>query len=611
MNFFRSIDTYLLERFPILWHSKLVYLLFAGIVFALLFFGAGHVLTDLDAMKQVYNLGDYYGDSYAVLFHVILTLIVLCFWALAFFKKNAVRHFYPLKRLYFTRLYLCIALGFFAVFSAPLSFQAGVRMKIRSTVSLEELQKDARTSNLALAFLPREGAQYPLSERVYPKPFPLTILYNDAPENLDWKLDLNYKYVSSNGDTLFYYPNEHPEYTVRPTGYGAYQLFHVKEVNRYVNCSNLSVYYVQDFYIPDSTERILENDVLNYATIRFPGSFEPIANYKAGSSFYDYYYEPDYESQAYIMDTLEYIEFTQHYAPKIHRWVLNDRKDSIRAAVKGFREVLEKYDIPVSLDERIVAHVLSEEEYYDIPVFINDNMNNYDGSIRSSEYFLKKIQRDPVKFRTAMKTGTHFMGFEFSELERLYQNAQYGYAKGNSHYPMDSETILLTVITVLSLAFAFLFLLFDFTNFIQFLIAIPAAGVLMILTGLGVVLIELTVRGDYQARETYTVMLFFTVECLVLMLSIFSVFSRAFGKRFAGVLLNIGYMAAPFFPVMLIILLAQLTQTYHYDGCDYINYEYRSVFWEIADTPWIMIPLSTLSAICYFALIKRWYAKEE
>jgi hypothetical protein len=275
MNFFRSIDTYLLERFPILWHSKLVYLLAAGLVIWLGFYGAGYALTDLALIRNS-SLNDYFFESYTVVIHIVLSIIVLCFWALAFFKKNAVRHFYPLQRFYFTRLYLCIAAGFLAIFSAVLPFQMGVRAKVRQLLPKEELQRDARTLNLALAFVKNgtDDALYYLSNRAYPEPFPLTVTHNPDPEFHPWQTG-EYFCVAENGDTMDYDPGAFPERNLRVNHAGLYQLLQAKEMSSGEDCYDHTWYFVTGAYVPDSTERILEGDILNYSEVHFPGAYKP------------------------------------------------------------------------------------------------------------------------------------------------------------------------------------------------------------------------------------------------------------------------------------------------------------------------------------------------
>lgn len=605
MKLFRSIDTYLLERYPILWHSKLLYLLLAGAVFWLGFFGAGFALTDLEIVKRR-SMNDYFVESFALLFHVVLTIIVLCFWALAFFKKNAVRHYYPLQRFYFTRLYVCIALGFLALFSAPIPFQMGVRAKIHSFVTPEELQKDARTLNLALAFLRagNEDGAYGIENRSWPKPFPLSVMHTPDPELYEWPTD--FQTVNSAGDTATYFADDFPEHSVELNSLGLYQFFWAREIHRNVNCYDDSYQLITNFWVPDSTMRVLDNDILNYSDIRFPGSYAPIGSYvpEADNDYFDYHAG---EAFAKFYVTPQHLdEFRTHYAPTIHRWVNNDRKDSIAATIRDFKKILTKYEIPHSLDERIITWILSKEEYVDLPQFLREDYT--EGRMFYSDRFLAHIHHNPEAYYESLEGYNPQMGYDVFGIDMLYENAAYAYKMGRQ-YEFSSDLIYFTIVLIVALALALLFLQFDFTNFVQFLIAIPSAGVIMILCGFGAALIDMSVHRE---EEKYILTMIFLVILSLLMLSVLSVLGRGFNKRFAGVVLNVGYWAAPLLPIFFILTMSMFTRVRDYDACGHELYWRDDNFWmSLLENPWAMIPVCVTAAACYFALIKRWYAKEE
>ena len=140
MKFLRKFDTFLLENYPVLWRSKVFYLLATGALLWVVFYLVGYAITDLNTLLTC-SIDKRYEDTYAVLFHAILVLIILSFWALHFYKKNAIRHYYPLKRFYLLKLFFSILIGILPLVTIIVPFQAGVRAKARDLVDLETLQK--------------------------------------------------------------------------------------------------------------------------------------------------------------------------------------------------------------------------------------------------------------------------------------------------------------------------------------------------------------------------------------------------------------------------------------------------------------------------------------
>ena len=76
MKFIKRFDTYLLENYPLIWLSKLPYVVAGGLLLNLVFFLIGFGLVDLNFLKND-SIGYYYGNSIVVLLHVITAIIAL------------------------------------------------------------------------------------------------------------------------------------------------------------------------------------------------------------------------------------------------------------------------------------------------------------------------------------------------------------------------------------------------------------------------------------------------------------------------------------------------------------------------------------------------------
>jgi hypothetical protein len=575
MKLLRAFDTYLLEHHPILWHSKVTYLLLTGIVFWLAFFGAGYLLMDIELLKNT-GISRYYENSYAMLVHVLLVIIAFSLWALFFFKKNAVRHYYPLSRWYFTRLFVCMAIGFLAIVTANIPFDYGVRLKTRSLLDLGEMQQDAQAANLAMPFLP-SGDVYYLSKRTFPEPFPLREIILDENDSTWNDGDLHYE--DSAGNILQYRAIDHPENTVRIDDRN-YQLLKVKHISDETPCYNTTYDLITDYWVPDSSFALHRTSILNYSGVSFPGAFKkgPYTPLTAGYG--------NYPGK----------EYAEHYAPTVHRWVHADQKDSIVYAIGQLEKVLQRYSIGYAWDKQRIAAYLSECRYTDFNTdFIDDNPYN-----KELKWYERRLPG--VNLRDLSNEGMYTMGYNKEDLETLYENAEVAY-----YHEFDEETAWSLV--VLATVLALLFLLFDFAHLIHFLIAIPVSGALMILTAMGAVTITYLTRSHHH-EEFYGMIFCFLFGTLIFALCIAATLSRFFGKRLAGILLIIGYGIAPLYLCFFVVFMDECTKYYAPHACGGFYYEHT--FWhDLGNTPWVMFSLALIGAISYFALIKRWYAKEE
>ena len=84
----KKIDTYLLETMPLLWHSKIHYLLLTTAVLWLLAFTCGYAGWDMQHMTED-AIGRYYESSSFVVAHSLFMILTFLIWALAYFKKQS------------------------------------------------------------------------------------------------------------------------------------------------------------------------------------------------------------------------------------------------------------------------------------------------------------------------------------------------------------------------------------------------------------------------------------------------------------------------------------------------------------------------------------------
>ena len=575
MKSLRKLDTYILERYPIIWHSKVIYMLFAGILMWIGYFLIGYGITDIEFLKTE-EIDEYFFESATLGFHCFLTIILLTVWALYFFKKNAIRHYYPLKRFYFSKLFIVIQLGMLPIVSVYLPFNYGIALKTKQLVSLNDLKVNAETTNLAMAFL-SEDHLYEIHNRDFCLSKPLRIIDFDRNDST-WTQTTNFL----DRDSSYYDAKKYPERNIQLDGI-TIQVLSYHSVRKRNQCDSYDLDYVDSFLTKDSTFK--RCSIYNYSKTCYS---------KSSYSGYNEY-----------GDSYSAKEYRKDYLPLVHRWVKNNEKDSIKNAIQKFKIILNRYNISCFIDQQYLVDYLSKKQYENFPSALIDYSLDHDAIKYARRNFsVAKLNLDEYLYH--QNTVEPFFGFGLYKLKHIQENANIAFFQ-----PINLTQNLLIPLMIVFLIGLF-FLIFDFANFIQLVITIPIAGVLIIIVGLMASLIhEYSYRSGYgyQSFDASLSTLFFIVSTVILLLAAFSVYRRFFSKRIAGILINLGYMVAPFFPGIVIYFLDQQTKARVYDFC---NGEYvEHTFWSDLLIPEILFPLAFIASISYFSLIKKWYAKPE
>jgi|GEM_PF-6355465 len=583
MKFLRKFDTFLLENYPILWRSKVFYLLATGALLWVVFYLVGYAITDLNTLLTC-SIDKRYEDTYAVLFHAILVLIILSFWALHFYKKNAIRHYYPLKRFYLLKLFFSILIGILPLVTIIVPFQAGVRAKARYLVDLETLQKEIHTINLALAFLPTNTENYSIHNKTFPKPFPVSDMLKFLSDST-WTESLLY-IKDSTGDTTRYIPANHPENTVVIDN-KQYQFLHSKTINPEDECYGEYYELITHFYHPDTSLKLHAYGLLNYSNVEYSDAAIP-----------------NRDSYSIQYDSRNITKFNQLYAPKIHRWVHQKQQDSIQYIVHEFQEILNKYSINNVLNPQLIAAIHAHYDYHgNYLSFVNTGIrdkNDY-------EFDFSVNNENIISYLESEDRENPFAYNQYS-LDYLIRNSKMAY-----HHEEKEELNLAFVVIAISLSL--LFFLFDVTPFIQFLIAIPAMGVLMIALGLISALIDYN-HNDYYfdhlyKEEAYIFLLFSITFICLIVFSWITIKYTYFNKKLSGVLLNMGCFVAPVLPFLVLLTIVEFSRHVEYNPCGGMHKVYNVQLRETLMDPYLLVSVSLLGALCYFPLIRKYYARKE
>jgi hypothetical protein len=207
MNFITTLNKKLLENYPLLWNTKIIWMVLVNLIIHFVFFLIGYLtVNNLADIKSRYNLESFYFNDSALYYNLLISIIILLVWVIFYLRNNAFKSNYSFNKNMLFKQFCCILFIVFISISQFFSFKAGLTLKIRSLYDWEEVKKDINKFNKLALFLVQNEDDYDIKNKEYPKPFPLKIAISN--ENID-NVDTSKTYLKK--DSLkyqFYHFNE-------------------------------------------------------------------------------------------------------------------------------------------------------------------------------------------------------------------------------------------------------------------------------------------------------------------------------------------------------------------------------------------------------------------
>lgn len=593
MNKLKKINQYLLENHPITWHSKFLQLLVAGIFGWIISFTSGYLFFGLHELK--YNqTRDFYFDSNFVSFHVIYCLIIICIWAIFYYKNNAIKSFYPLSKLYFVKLFGQLFFAFSLLVSAYYPFTYGTISRVRNELKINDTEAKIAKLNLGAAFVLNNKANFHIdNNKEVVKQKLSSIYYNDI-SNI-WEGENSYMYYPEKVDDAY---------------------------------SGLNLFYGDFGDLHDSLSTQIDN--FKYLFFKTVDKFESIDSCESHSFVTDFVQLPNsdklhiYDFQNLNSNGLEFQSFftqaitNEKVTNQVLRWSKNHEYDSIQSAINDFIDVCMEYKIDLRLNPRIILKYLKLKEFHHIESITGQYDNNYNNRIDANDFSypedysvlmkysnndLPVSKEDSSVFITAIERQNLYF-FEKDQIINLKDNYEMAHT-----YRFEKELIVLLFI---GFFLAFLFVLFEFANIVSFLITIPISGVLMILVALGLIFINLSgnydfENYDYHSKEKNSIVFVFCIVLIIVGTTIYGILSKKINKKVLNVLVNMTYIISPFFINLIFGMNFILSAHYVNSNC---GSEYVYGFAFFMNPLWVLV-FSTIGVFAFFPLIKKYKALED
>lgn len=620
MNLIKKLDIFLLEKFPLLWHTKLLYATFFSLAISALFYLWGYIFTNEFYINR-FTERSYFERSNALLCFLIVNAIFIILWALNFYRKSAVKNLYPLQRFYFTRLFCSFLFIFWSLSWSFTSFNWGVDAKIRKLAPLTELKEHIQTINVADAFLFNNSFSYETYIQTYhPDVTKTSFDYNDSTwQNVPTIFYTDTVRLKSTEsihrskhakempiveiNTFDYDPmlNPHNNDTVEGQ---LVQFLLTKSVVTETRCSgnDETLYLIGAKKLEDLCPNELY-DIRNFCGQEIdPSYFE----YDHFDNIFQEYADRRFRFKSYYNDYDE-----NHHSVEANKnftnFLASAKKEDVIRVVEKYEQLLARHKIGCSINPgEIVNYVWKRQRKMDFSEIVGQTANNSRqakadlarfGNLENYEAFRNKAYdtyHQPLYF------------VETAQVNHLYMNSLAAHDPAINWIPFISGIYF-------ALGFAFLFFLFAIGNPINIIIAASVGGVFVILNVLFFLVFMESMDGFYEDRydpafRVFSQALIFS-GILYSLLYIFYA-KKNVSKRLLLITFNLCFAVTILVPLFSYQFLESILKRKYMDGC-FNRHTEHSVFYYWGQDP-IVIWLTVFGAILIFThLIKPVLAKPE
>lgn len=573
MQKIKQFNTYLLTNHPTLWLSKLPFLLLCSIVLSLLLFVWGFIYIDYQQLAHSSILLSYF-ESFAALFHGLSVVCILILWATSFYKKNALRSLYPLKKGYFLKLSIFLFIGFFTLLLPTVTFYKGALLKTNRIISVEDAQKDVFTYLKAEPFLLNAENDYSQLSYIHqhlrkqhPSLSVNTLSYNGVKWDGESSTlsEANWKKI--------------PNYVFQIEGYKKV-IFLTKDWSNECNYYSKFIRFVQP-----------KVDSLQLNSVRF---FVATAEDR-----YDYFtWNEQVSPKYYTLVVPLKKKYAQESKTHFDAIVRSNDKTAVLKSLKDLLALEKKRELksnvnPKELTDYIFEYNWNVPNYNIVGSYLTPN---HDDETNESvdAWLMSKVDDDWVP---------PMYGDQGELFSRVAENVNI------INFGLDQYQWF--VFVMMALFLTVVVLLFEFVNGIGFLLAVPTGFVLLLLNVLiyGIVYTIFHRPGDYFNEDFYGAV---TVLVNILVIQGITILGllKQWRKRFMNVLMVLAYSSVGFIPTVVIIIIHMTTKTeILIDRCEYS-------FQTISPVDWLMHPYWAVGSfvlcwLSFYPLIKRHFANPE
>ena len=625
MNFINKINKYLIERYPTIWNTRIVWMLAINLLVHILFYFIGFVSHSNPVSLQSSRVIDDYFSSGVIMIHIIISMLLLVGWLVYMFKNNGFKNFYPTSNIKLFGQVVCYLVIVFASITFYFSYMFGLRSYVNVAYPNDELVKNVEIINKAYPFLSVGYQDYTLDKKAYPKPF--YDLYCETNSDL---IDHNKKYFETNGYEYQFYSLYKVAIAARDTNgdfkYPAAEYKNGTDLAYKEVVNDTCMYYFKKDVVDLSADIKTSNlSYYNFSRVFYTLSFDEIDFYDR----YNYSYTSSYSTETAVYDTNPNInknyEFSKQFAEILDR----KNPEEIKKILNDFLDVSKQYKIKTNLETDKWFKLIYHPDNFEVKNFIFEDEHTYAYPIDSAAAIVDTLRTDvaaataAVPEETAVVEAAEAAAVAVAEVAGSSDKMYHYYNKNltKNYYEVDDLSDFLRSVELIKnvdfvsrnihvyiwIAFFFSTLIFSFrvTNLRSVIFTGITTGVLGLLIGLMVLVYSMSLGGDEEYFAAYLVLIIATIIILIPFLLLTSA-----SKLFSSIFMNMTINGFVLYLLLILGIISMHQEDNCYDGkypnnCTTI-FEYMDI-----NVSYLLLVSGLLFMFLYTAVIKKWRAVPE
>jgi hypothetical protein len=358
-----KFNQYLLEKYPTIWNTKIVWMLLASVIIHILFFIIGYISHADPVALQKFDVRDDYFEGGMIFIHLIISVLMIVGWLILMFKNNAFKNFYPSSK---GKLFLQFLQYFVIIFASTtffFSYMTGFKMFIKNKYPDKEMAENVALINKVYPFFSQELENYTLDNKTFPQ---FSNLYCETDIE---KINRNQKYFVYY-DRVYQYNTLYSKTVYQKDKYGDY-LFPDNESEHDLaydeTKDNSKTYYFKKDVVDVSPYiKTTGLSYCNFSTLFYKNDLTE-KGYLRRNHYNDDYINDDKESHK--KDAFEINKLTTD--------LLNKKNPAeIEKLMNNFLKISKKFGIQNNIDAKGWAKMVYAPENFEVHYFIKKYKNN-------------------------------------------------------------------------------------------------------------------------------------------------------------------------------------------------------------------------------------------
>jgi hypothetical protein len=543
----KKINQFILERFPTMWNTHFIWMILFGILTHIVFFIAGYATLNYSLLKS-YGISYHFFNTSLFAVYAIICLLAIIFMGLRYFAHNPFKHFYPVSKLYFWKIFAQLFIIAWLFCTVYISYEQGMIAKGKSLVPQTIVDNEEVAVTTTEPFLFNIISDYKITQRQYPKPFPCEEI-SDFVIGVDNETGLNITHGIDETKPYVSFPRSFYQF-------GKTQMYKVDK------CTN-----------KDSLVGIID-----------VSKVYGLAEY----SLYNYQLNPNRDLSP-LMNEDEYYK-------KIHGWMLQKDSAAIANCLQQLKDICKKYDIghelmPARMAKAILIQDLDNEQ------LVSTGYYDFRDAYRPTAAIVEAVAADNGSRDEVKQNVDYNYSVDMEDLRNLISNTHtlntnMGITK---LYGFEKWILIFTAI-----GFALFFIGIKYLPIKNVVLGVVIAGVLSILLGL-----LFSVSRTYENEKLMLLALVYSA--IVIVLGVVLIYGKKTSKAFANNwFISLTGAMLSFLPI-LYLYIREVTQKSKMNECT----DYYNTYYTFEPQPLHFLILILIATFFVFIFLRKLHAKEE